>query len=191
MAGTTFDGRDGTLALDGDVLTGTVGLDGEWDRLVLGLAVAHSRGHGGVRDAAAEHGPRPRGPGADPDQHPSLPAVCRHRPLGRVGPGGVRLGATWTWAQATGGTYETDAQLLMGAVGSRGIVLAPADTGGFQLATRTEAMLTRTTSDAVTGLAAGEGDAHRLRGDPGRVSRAVTWADGRQPDADPGTGSAA
>ena len=29
VAGTTFDGRDGTLALDGDVLTGTVGLDGE------------------------------------------------------------------------------------------------------------------------------------------------------------------
>ena len=39
-------------------------------------------------------------------------------------------------------------------------------------------MLTRTTSDAVTGLAAGEGDAHRLRVIL-EGSRAVTWADGR------------
>ena len=51
VAGTTFEGRDGTLDLDGDVLTGTVGLDGTWDRLVLGLAVAHSRGDGGVHPA--------------------------------------------------------------------------------------------------------------------------------------------
>ena len=46
VAGTTFDGRDGDLSLDGDVLTGTVGVDGEWDRLLAGLAVAHSRGDG-------------------------------------------------------------------------------------------------------------------------------------------------
>ena len=46
VAGTTFDGRDGKVSLDGDVLTGTVGVDGEWDRLLAGLAVAHSRGDG-------------------------------------------------------------------------------------------------------------------------------------------------
>ena len=47
VAGTRFDGRDGDLTLDGDVLTGTVGVDGEWDRLLAGVAVAHSRGQGG------------------------------------------------------------------------------------------------------------------------------------------------
>ena len=46
VAGTTFDGREGKVSLDGDVLTGTVGVDGEWDRLLAGLAVAHSRGDG-------------------------------------------------------------------------------------------------------------------------------------------------
>ena len=30
VAGTTFEGRDGALDLNGDVLTGTVGLDGQW-----------------------------------------------------------------------------------------------------------------------------------------------------------------
>ena len=91
VAGTTFEGRDGALALDGDVLTGTVGLDGTWDRLVLGLAVAHSRGNGGYTQPNLAE----RGTGdleQDPDQPASLPAVRRDRPLGRVGPGGLRVG---------------------------------------------------------------------------------------------------
>ena len=71
----------------------------------------------------------------------------------------------------------------MGAFGGRGILLAAPESGGFQLATRTDAMLTRTTSDAVQtadgNMASGEADAHRLRlvleG-----SRGVTWAEGRR-----------
>ena len=39
--------------------------------------------------------------------------------------------------------------LVMGAFGGRGLLLAAADTRGFQLATRTDAMLTRTSSEAV------------------------------------------
>ena len=46
FAGTSFDGRDGDLSLDGDVFTGTVGIDGTWGRVLAGLAVAHSRGDG-------------------------------------------------------------------------------------------------------------------------------------------------
>ena len=47
VAGTRFNGRDdGSLTLDGDVLTGTMGVDSEWDRWLAGLAVSHSRGDG-------------------------------------------------------------------------------------------------------------------------------------------------
>ena len=46
VAGTQFHGRDGALDLDGDVLTGTVGVDGEWARWLAGVAVSHSRGDG-------------------------------------------------------------------------------------------------------------------------------------------------
>ena len=49
----------------------------------------------------------------------------------------------------TGGTLETDTTLLMGAFGGRGILLSAPDNAGFQLATRTDAMLTRMTSGAV------------------------------------------
>ena len=78
---------------------------------------------------------------------------------------------------------ETATELVMGAFGGRGILLAAAESGGVELATRTDAMLTRTTSDAVArsdgNLAASEADAHRLRlvleG-----SRGFTWTEGRR-----------
>ena len=48
VAGTTFTGLDGTRPVDGDVLTGTVGVDGAWGDWLAGVAVAHSRGEGGA-----------------------------------------------------------------------------------------------------------------------------------------------
>ena len=92
VAGTTFDGRDGKVSLNGDVLTGTVGVDGEWDRLLAGLAVAHSRGDGSYTMPVAGGDDRGREPGADPDECPSLPALCGQRPAGCVGPVRLRVG---------------------------------------------------------------------------------------------------
>ena len=51
----------------------------------------------------------------------------------------------------------------MGAFGGRGILLPATELGGFELATRTDAMLTRMTSDADAVLDATDADAHRLR----------------------------
>ena len=42
MAGTQFSGRDQAVDVDGDVLTGTLGVDGAWDRWLAGVAVSHS-----------------------------------------------------------------------------------------------------------------------------------------------------
>ncbi len=179
FAGTRFASQDGTLSLDGDVLTGTVGVDGEWDRVLAGVAVAHSRGDGGYRS--------PDDTGELENTLTSLHPYLRYAVTDRLNVWGM-LGYGWgqlELEQGTGAAFETDTHLVMGAFGGRGILLAADETGGFQLATRTDAMLTRTTSDAVTGqsdgngtLAASEADAHRLRlvleG-----SRGVTWADGR------------
>ena len=177
VAGTTFDGQEGALALDGDVLTGTVGLDGQWDRLVLGLAVAHSRGNGGFTQPNLAE----RGMGDLEQTLTSLHPYLRYAVTDRLDVWGL-VGYGWgelDLEMANGVTVETDTTLVMGAFGGRGILLAPAETGGFQLATRTDAMLTRTSSDAVANSAATDADAHRLRvlleG-----SRGVTWADGRR-----------
>ena len=176
FAGTRFEGQDGDLTLDGDVFTGTVGIDGEWDRLLAGVAVAHSRGDGSYAMA----GQAALGQGDLEQTLTSLHPYVRYAVTDRLDVWGL-LGYGWGELEvelATGTTYQTDATQLMGAFGGRGIVLAPAESGGFQLATRTDAMLTRTSAEAVPGLAAADGDAHRVRVIL-EGSRAVTWQDGR------------
>ena len=176
VAGTTFDGRDGNLTLDGDVLTGTVGVDGEWDDWLVGMAVAHSQAKGGY----AMPGLAERGTGDLENTLTSVHPYLRLAVTDRLDVWGL-LGYGWGEVDvdlATGSTLTTDTELVMGAFGGRGILLAAADSGGFQLATRTDAMLTRTRADAVPGLASAEADAHRLRVIL-EGSRVVTRADGR------------
>ena len=182
FAGTTFAGQDGDLALDGDVFTGTVGVDSEWDRLLAGVAVAHSRGDGSFNNATP--GMADRGRGGLEQTLTSLHPYLRYAVTDRLDVWGV-VGYGWgelDMEMDTGVTLETDTNLVMGAFGGRGILLAAADTGGFQLATRTDAMLTRTSSDAVTGgagnLAAADADAHRVRVIL-EGSRGVTWDGGQ------------
>ena len=184
VAGTTFDGQDGKLSLNGDVLTGTVGVDGEWDRLLAGLAVAHSRGNGSYTMPVAGGDDSGNLEQTLTSIHPYLRYAVTDRlavwGLLGFGTGQVEM------QRATGETRETretDANLVMGAFGGRGILLSAAESGGFQLATRTDAMLTRTTSEAVMSakgnFAGAEADAHRLRlvleG-----SRGFAWAEGRR-----------
>ncbi len=176
VAGTTFDGRDGKVSLEGDVLTGTVGVDGEWDRLLAGLAVAHSRGDGSFSMAGPE-GRRGDLENTLTSIHPYLRYAVNDR-LDMWGVLGYGRGHM-EMELDTGETRETDMDLVMGAFGGRGILLPAGETGGFELATRTDAMLTRTSSDAVAGMASADAEAHRLRlvleG-----SREFAWAEGRR-----------
>ena len=175
FAGTTFDGRDGALPLSGEVLTGTLGVDREWERWLAGVGVSHSRGDGSYTTAG--NGGDRELENAMTSIHPYLRYAVNERldVWGVLGYGGGDV----TLKPDPGATQETGTTLVMGAFGGRGLLLAAADTGGFQLATRTDAMLTRTTSDAVAGLQALEADAHRLRlvleG-----TREVRWPEGRR-----------
>ena len=58
---------------------------------------------------------------------------------------------------------DTDAGFRMAAAGARGVLVAAGDTGGFELAGRTDAQLVRTTSEKTDGLAATTADTSRLR----------------------------
>ncbi len=177
VAGTAFNGRDGVLAVDGDVLTGTVGVDGEWDRWLAGVAVAHSRGDG----AFASAGLAERGQGDLEQTLTSLHPYLRYAVTDQLDVWGL-LGYGWGELDLeidNATTIETDTQLVMGAFGGRGVLLSAAESGGLQLATRTDAMLTRTRTDAVANSAATAADAHRLRVIL-EGSRGVTWEDGRR-----------
>ena len=176
VAGTQFNGRDGAVTLDGNVLTGTVGVDSEWDRLLAGLAVSHSLGGGSFSLTGAG--------GDDNLDNSTLTSIhpyLRYAVNERVDVWSV-LGYGWgdmTLEPGTGGALETDTTLLMGSFGGRGILLAAGEGGGYQLATRADAMLTRMTSDAVAGFAETEADAHRMRlvleG-----TRPVVWPEGQR-----------
>ena len=176
VAATQYDGRDGTLAVDGDVLTGLIGVDGVWDRLLAGVAVSHSRGDG----AFAMPGTAARGRENLEQTLTSLHPYLRYAVTERLAVWGL-LGYGWgelTLAPDTGSALTTDTALLMGAFGGRGILLAAAESGGFEVATRTDAMLTRTTADTVAGLDAADADAHRVRVIV-EGSRPVTWPEGQ------------
>ncbi len=176
VTGTQFDGQERMLTLDGDVLTGTVGLDGAWDRLLLGVAVAHSRGNG----AFAGTGNMTGQGGTLDNTLTSLHPYLRYAVTDRLDVWGT-VGYGWgdlTVAQTGSTARETAMNLLTGSVGTRGVLLSPAQSGGYQLATRADALFTRTSSDAVAGMAETDADAHRLRllleG-----SRGFSWANGR------------
>ncbi len=52
VAATRFEGDAGGLALNGDVVTGTAGLDRKWRALLVGLALSRSSGEGGYGTGA-------------------------------------------------------------------------------------------------------------------------------------------
>ncbi len=161
VAHTHFDGQQDRVALDGDVLTGLLGVDTQGDRWLAGIAIAHSQGDGGYTDPAQSSS-------GDLDTtltslHPYLRYALTDRLTvwGLLGYGWGELTLTPPGETAT----DTDTDFLMGAVGSRGLLLDPAATGGLQIATRLDAMFTRTSTDAVAtaDMAATDADAHRLR----------------------------
>ena len=176
VTGTRFDGRDGDLSLDGDVLTGTVGIDGTWGRWLLGLAAAHTQADG----TFAGDGMSDLGQGALDNTLTSIHPYVQYAVTDRLNLWGM-VGYGWGDTEVTIGhteILESDTNFLMGAVGGRGVLLAAAETGGFELATRSDAMLTQTSLDDTAGMVGAEGEAHRLRVVL-EGSRGFTWPEGR------------
>ena len=168
---TRFSGRDpasaaagGEVAVDGEVASGLLGADWTRGRWTAGLVVSHSLGDGGYRGAA-------RG-----TLSATLTGVWpwAHHVLGERlsvwGVAGYGEGSLSLEPRAEDGTHagaiRTDLDLVMAAVGLRGVAV---DGGrdGLTLAVNTDAMMARTASDAVSGtggnLAAAEAEVTRLR----------------------------
>ena len=159
-ASTRFSGAEGKLSLDGEVNTAILGADGEWGRWLAGLALSYSEGEGGYRQASAKGGAVSSTlTGVNPyaryrlDERTSLWAT--------LGYGSGRLTLTPDGAESV---LETDMTNAMAAFGGRGVLsMRAGETGQFELALRSDAMLTDTASMAVAGLSAGEGATSRIR----------------------------
>ncbi len=180
----TFEGREGSFALDGETTTAQLGTDYARDRWLVGVSLLQSQGTGGYDDQDA----------APPEACAEMTAAIREvlcNGAVREGAGAVKTTLTaavpyaafqaserlkfWgavgygagdvTLTPETGGTLTTDIAWTMAQMGMRGTVLAPPETGsGPALAVTSDALWAQTTSEKVTGgLAASAADVTRLR----------------------------
>ena len=157
-----FTGQDRGLSLDGDVLTGLLGLDYSRGRWLAGVGLAYNDGNGAYR--ASDSGATGELDSTLVSVHPYLHYALTERlsawgTLG-YGAGGLSLRPGRDGANELE-TLETDIQMRMGALGLRGTVFANATT---ELALKSDLMWVRTASSATAGLAPVDGaDASRVR----------------------------
>ena len=154
-----FDGKEGDLSLDGEVVTGLLGMDYARQRWMLGLAVSRSGGNGSYNDSGA---------GAMEGKiEASLTAGVPYGAWqatdwlelwGALGYGRGQM----TLKPKEQGEIKADLNWTMAAVGARAALLDP-DGEGLSLDLLSDALWTRTTSEQVTGLAGTEADVTRLR----------------------------
>ena len=155
---TRFDGREGDLSVDGEVATGMLGADWTQGAWKTGLLVSHSLGDGGYRGASA---------GTMTSTLTGIFPWVRHalgKRLSVWGVAGYGEGSL-TLEPEDEAKIRTDLDLWMAAAGLRGVLLDGGNDGPT-LAAKTDAMIVRTSSDAVSGrggMAAAEAGVTRLR----------------------------
>ena len=174
-AASGFDGGADGLTVDGDVTTFTFGADAARGRWLTGLGLAHSTGEGGYRDHADGDGHAGQAAGRIESSLTSIHPYVRFEASERLSLWGILgYGAgdlTLTPEGADGEAdpaITTDTSMWMAAAGARGVLVAAADAGGFELAARGDAQIVRMRSGAASGdgggrLAASEAQTSRVR----------------------------
>ena len=158
-----FDAKEVALALDGDVTTATLGFDFERERWLAGVALSRSAGEGEFRIG----GNCSSGCGGDLESTltGAYPYV-RYRFSERLSAWGVlghgRGELTLTTTQG-GSPVETDIEMNVASLGARGVLLPAASKGDFELALRSDALMTWTSFDEAQNLAEAEVETSRLR----------------------------
>ena len=166
----SFEGREDTLDLDGEVTTAMLGADYARDRWLVGLALTRSTGKGSYADGGA--GEAGRG-----DVEASLTAAVPYASLqaservklwGSLGYGAGDM----TLTTGLGETLRADIDWTMAAAGLRADLLEAPRAGpgpafgagpGPSLTLTSDALWARTTSDGTRELSASASDVTRLR----------------------------
>ena len=171
-ASSRFDGRDGDLAVDGDVTTFTLGADATWSRWLAGVAVSLSEGEGGFAMDGSCEGERCRGTleSTLTSVHPYARLAVSERlsVWGILGYGTGELTLEEGDPDGAGSmTTRTDTSMQMAAAGARGVLVPAREAGDLELAARTDVTVMRMRSEEATGeagnLAATEAGTSRLR----------------------------
>ena len=151
----------GDVTMDGDVTTGLLGFDAEWDNLLAGVMLSQSTGEGAYRPD----------PGKGTDGGTLESDLTGVYPYARINLD-ARVSA-WALAGAGSGSItltqgddamKTDLSMRMGALGVRGQVLDGTGPSGMRLDLKSDAMWVGTKSARSAGNMEGsEGDVTRLR----------------------------
>ena len=159
-ASTRFSGSEGALSLDGEVTTAMLGLDKQYGRWLVGTTLSYSEGEGGYgRTGALGGAVQSTLTSLNPYAHFALNETTSL--WGVIGHGEGRLRLTPQGADAV---LETDLSNRMAAFGGRGLLSARTGRAGrFELALRSDALLTHTDSGAVQGLMSAQGATGRVR----------------------------
>ena len=152
VAATRFEGDANGLGLDGDVVTGTLGLDRQWRALLVGIALSRSSGDGAYGT----------GVGTIASTLTSVHPYAQVRLADRAhlwgaagwGRGGLEI------TPESGTALEADLTNRMGALGGRAVL---AGAGALEVALRSDLLWTETSSDETAGLAEAVGTASRGR----------------------------
>ncbi len=155
---TEFDGEEGELKLDGEVWTGTVGVDWKRGRWRMGLALSHSEGDGEVRaDEGEQHDLESKSTGVHPYAHWQMRD-------------GLSAWGMLGWAEGelesrrNGTTSETDTEMRMAAFGLQGSLgTYQAAHGEFDLTLKSDVLAMRVEADEDADLSEVEADAQRVR----------------------------
>ena len=157
-----FDGREGGLAVDGEVASALLGADWSRERTTAGLILGHSIGDGGYRSESGRGTVSSTLTGLYPWMRRALGERISLWGVAGYGEGTL----TVTPADGSGASraaIRTGLGLAMGAAGLRGALVQAPEGGGFELSVKTDAMGVRTRSAAVTGLAGASTGVTRLR----------------------------
>ena len=164
-----FDGEApadaGSVRIDGDVATGILGADAEWDRLLAGVAVSVSEGEGRFDQ-----------PGVDTGTIESaMTAVSPYARLmlnerlsvwGLAGWGTGEMTIVQAANEDTGQperVSRSDLEMRLAAVGGRGALMEADETGGIDLALKADAFWVETEAEAVSNEGATTAAASRVR----------------------------
>ena len=157
---TQFGGRDGEVGIDGNVLTGLMGLDYAADRWLAGMALSWSDGDGRYRSDVDSGTVDSHLAGVYPYGRYALNDNLSVWGVAGYGLGEMRLQQT-RGGEPAGEALKAGINLGMGATGIKGIVYASEAT---ELAVKSDFLFVRTSSEAVEGMAGVDAaDASRLR----------------------------
>ena len=152
VAATRFEGDAGGHAIDGDVVTGTAGLDRRWRALLVGLALSRSAGEGGYGTGAGTIA------STLTSVHPYVQVRLGERAQVWGAAGWGRGGLEIT--PESGAALEADLRNSMAAAGARAVLMGA---GGLEIALRSDLLWTETSSDGTAALAEAVGTASRGR----------------------------